>query len=144
MKSKKIAVTAKHGEFKDQRTIELLLTESKEVKDLSLLLVLLRESLEESIEIKLENFSLTFTMSDKNKSYCSLFDEMKKIARLSISKNNLGYLLFYLLKYYRDGIAESEHIDLDFQQENFLLTLTIKLHPFKELSADEVKQLLEL
>src|SRR5260370_10976705 len=35
------------------------------------------------------------------------------ITRLELTPNNLGYLQHFFLKYYRDGVAEVDHLDLE-------------------------------
>jgi len=35
------------------------------------------------------------------------------ISQLEITRTNLGYLQHFFLKYYRDGVAEVDHIDLE-------------------------------
>ena len=34
--------------------------------------------------------------------------------KAAISMNELEYVLYYLLRFYRDDIASAEHIDIDF------------------------------
>jgi hypothetical protein len=145
MKSKKLPLKADARDYGIQKAVVLTFN-CLTAKDMIILFMLLKEDLVDSIEILLDNFSLYLRKSNKdNKSVCSIFNIQKKTIKASISFNSLEFVIFFLLKYYRDEMGEVEHIDLDFEfNKDEIVTLTIKVDSFKGISAEEMNRLLGL
>lgn len=130
--------------FEGQQTITILL-DNEQSKNEVLLLILLKEKLVEKIEIKFNNLTIYLSINNnETKSTCSFINFNEQKFKGKISMNLLEYAICYLLKYFRDGIAESEHIDLDFDHKDFIVTLILKIKEFKEYSADEITKLIDL
>lgn len=100
-------------------------------------LFLLKEGLVETLSVKLVDCVLFLQKSKDIESRCTEMNLDAMKFRLFISNNTLEYLLFYLLKYYRDFQAESEHIDIDFQNEMKEFTLTIHSEMYLEYAFKE-------
>ncbi len=67
--------------------------------------------------------------------------------RVSVTSNDLDYLLHFFLKYYRDGVAEVDHLDLDVESQTngHDSTITFKVpESLQPLSAGEAKKRLGL
>lgn len=67
--------------------------------------------------------------------------------RVRMTPDDLDYLLHFFLKYFRDGVAEVDHLDLDVasQTNNQDATITFKVpESAKSLSAEEAKRRLGL
>jgi hypothetical protein len=145
MITRKIQVETKAFEYAAQKTIRLLVNASN-IKELSMPLVLLKERLADALEISCDGFTFYLRMDLKrNESICTLFDIRKEMFKGSISAVSLEFLLFFLLKYYRDDTAGVDHIDLDFKYEkNVVVTLTVQVENATSISADEVNKLLNL
>lgn len=109
-------------------------------KEILLSLVLLRDRFSEEIKIVFDNFKLNFLLTEKNnRSFCTLFDIEQGIATLNISLDSLSYIIKYLLINYRDGVAEAEHIDIDFvTNHDFEVTLTIHSRFYNSFSGEEI------
>ncbi|MDX2048320.1 MAG: hypothetical protein SFU87_16135 [Chitinophagaceae bacterium] len=145
MKSKKIQAKAEIKDFGIQKVITFWVDPNLS-KEMVILLLLLRERLVNSLDLIFDNFSIYLKQNNnENKSVCNLFNNNKKIFKGAISINSLEFAISYLLKYYRDEMAEVEHIDLDFDYEkNTIVTLIIKTNLFKDISSDEMNKLLGL
>ena len=142
MKTNKIDILAELKDFDFQKTISFSLN-YLQVKDTCLLAILLNEKLIDTLEICLDNISIFLQLSKDNESIYSLYNINKKVFKAMISKNSLEYMIHFFLKYYRDEIAEAEHIDIDFEsKDKDLVTLTIKVESFKEYSSEEMNKLL--
>jgi hypothetical protein len=75
-------------------------------------LVLLREGLVDQLE--LSDLKRTYSLSiAQSKSEHSAITWKKKSASLALDVNRLDYLISYFLKFFRDGVAEVDHIDLE-------------------------------
>jgi len=87
---------------------------------------LLKEGLSNSLRMQFNNYLLVLTKtSDKYSSFENL-SSIEKVFKGVISINELEYLLYYLLKIYRDGFAETEHIDIIFaSSDNVEIMLTV-------------------
>lgn len=142
MKTKRINIGIKIEDFGQQKTLNLLLN-NLIAREICLLFVLLREDLSDSLEIRLDNFTMFLKLTKTNVSTYSLFDLKGKVFKGAISMNALEYILHYLLKYYRDEVGEAEHIDVDFEcTDRNIVTLTLKVDSFKEYSKEEINKLL--
>ena len=138
-------IIEKNIDFKDfnqQKTFKIKVDESTS-QELTMILLLLREDLAKSVEIKFNNFNFYISLLKKsNLSLYDKLDERNKIFKCQISLNSLEYLLYFLLKYYRDRIGESNHVDIDFLQGKEECTLTVECEKFKEYSPEEINKLL--
>lgn len=106
-------------------------------------LFLLRENLLPVLNLDFNNFTLLLCLNDRNESVCTMYDSKNKKAKMAISMNALEYFLYFLLKFYRDRSAESEHIDIDFNYEkNTDLTLTIQADIYTDLSPEAMNKLM--
>jgi hypothetical protein len=143
--SKRIPLTAELKDYGQQKAVNLSLS-SSESDRLVLLLLLLRERLADSIEIALDNFSIYLKCTDNGiVSKCTLFDPNKKCFKGSINMDSLEYAIYFLLEYFRDGLAETDHIDLDFEYDKASeVTLVIKVDSHKTISEEEMNKLLGL
>lgn len=90
--------------------------ENKAISDWSLALCLLKEGLisallvsDEDAKHKLE-IEIIKPAINRVKAH-AIFESA--ITRLKITANDLDYLLHFFLKYYRDDLAEVDHIDLE-------------------------------
>jgi hypothetical protein len=130
-------------QFKRQFTLTILLDEDELITKLMLSLILLREGLANNLEIKFSNMIYHLSINhNQTDSICLIIDPNVRNFKGKIAMNALEYAIFYLLKYYRDGIAESEHIDLDFEQNDTIVTLTFKIKMYNEYSQDEINKLI--
>jgi hypothetical protein len=110
----------------DSQIVMSIYIDSTMAAELSMQLMLLRERLVSSIELKFDNATIFLKASENNLSKCSLFNAKEKIFKANISINTLEYFMYFLLKYYRDGIAEVQHLDLDFEyNDDKEITLTV-------------------
>ena len=144
MKTEKIAIKVESKDYGHQKVIKIAIDDSTS-QQLCILFLLLKEALVDTLELNFLNFSIFLNLQKKNSSYFSTVDLKKNIFKGTISLNSLEYILSFLLKYYRDGFAEAEHIDVDFANKGGEeVTLTIKCDSYKEYSSDEVKKILGL
>jgi hypothetical protein len=127
--------------FGTQLTIDTTL-DLTVVAELCALLSILREDIVDVIEIQFKNFKIILKKTSKDFSKCNLCDFKGGIFKGEISMSMLEYLLFFLLKYYKDGIAEAQHIDLDFAYEQTEVTLTINAKNYILHSPEQIKKLL--
>jgi hypothetical protein len=112
--------------------------------ELCMALFLLKENLINTIGLKFNNFFILLKVSRDQYSYCESIIFNDGAFKGQISINNLEYILHYILKFYRDGIAEAEHIDIDFLNNNGKeFTLTISCSEYQEYSADEIRRMLK-
>jgi hypothetical protein len=89
------------------------------------------------VEFKFENVCLIFeTPKQKSKpgwrrdrSVCRVFDLRSNLIRIEINSQDIGNILRYFLTSYRDGIADVNHIDVDFDHPEFCVTLMFMLVP---------------
>jgi hypothetical protein len=144
MKSKQLNTEVAFADYDEQIVLSIRVGIDLS-KEISLLLVLLREDLEDGLELKFENYTLFIKKSPDNTSKCLSINRKKGVFKGLLSMNALEYLLYFLLKYYRDGSAESEHIDIDFElTDNSILTLTVKAEENRYYSSEEMKRMLGL
>jgi hypothetical protein len=69
------------------------------------------------------------------------------VSRVRMTPDDLDYLLHFFLKYFRDGVAEVDHLDLDVESQtnNQDSTITFKVpESAQPLSAEEAKKRLGL
>lgn len=141
MKQLKINTAIELIDFGEQLQLKLRLNQVIGIK-LCMELLLLKENLVKAIEIQFENFSFLLKISADNYSY---FESMNKnIFKGLLSVHGLDYILHYILMFYRDGIAEAEHIDIEFSSSSGKeYTWTIYCEKYLEYSEDEIRRLLE-
>jgi hypothetical protein len=145
MVMKIVELTARVDAQKTGKDVGIKLEIEREIGiELCMALLLLKESLSDAIELKFQNFSLIFRLSGNQYSYCESIDVQKSVFKGRIALNAVDYVMHYILKFYRDEIAEAEHIDLAFESDKGLeCTWIIKCKRYRELSADEVKRILK-
>jgi hypothetical protein len=142
MKIVKIKTEAQLKDYEFQKVISVLI-DYIQTKEVCLSIILLNERLVDNIEISFDNISIFLKLSSDNESRFSTFDSKKGIFKGTVSKNSLEYIIHFLLKYYRDQFGEAEHIDVDFvNEQNSIVTLTVKVASFKEYSFEEMNKLL--
>jgi hypothetical protein len=142
MLSRKIDLIVEFKDYGEQKVVAVMVYWSN-ICELSTLLVLLREELVTVLEIAFRNFTLFLRLSKDESSVCSLLDLRKRIMEAAISLNSLGYLLYFLLRYYRDGTGPVDHVDLDFDFENEpIVTWTVKVDAFNTMSPEEINKLM--
>lgn len=140
---KRINLQAKFECFENQSTVVISL-DYTQAKDVCLLFILLNEKLIDNLELKLDNSSLYFQLTDEKFSVCRFYDSKSRIFKSLISKDSLEYIIHFLLKYYRDEIGEAEHIDIDFENQNKeLTTLIIKSKYYMEYTNAEIQNLID-
>ena len=131
--------------FENQISLELNATKDNISSQLMLSFVLLKEELAEIIEFSIGGISIFLKINKGNHSLCSFYNLQEKVFRFSISINELEFCLFYLLKYYRDGVADVSHVDLDFKfSDEMTLTWTIEIDSFKQQSIEEIHKILNI
>jgi hypothetical protein len=117
-----------HREFSDQIQVKIKVDHS----DCPLLissLLLAREKLQEVLILQFGNCIFSLKLSSSKSSVCVKYSKEK--IELLISNNSIGYIISYLLRFFRDSVAPSEHIDIDFEYlENKEFTLTIETDNF--------------
>ena len=69
----------------------------------------------DTVKVDLVNYKLLLKRAKENASICTLLDTKNDTLKLSLSTNLLDYFMIFLLKYYKDGVGEADHIDLDFE-----------------------------
>jgi len=94
--------------------------ETKDILDWCLALCLLKENLIDALLVQGENTraKLEIQVSGVTKGRVrsrASFDS--ETTRLDITMTDLDYLLHFFLKYYRDGVAEVDHLDLELAPE---------------------------
>jgi hypothetical protein len=124
--------------------------ENKALWEWCLALCLLKEGLietlilrEEGAKRKLE-VELMSKVKERIKAHATFEAET---TRIRITLDDLDYLLHFFLKYYRDGIAEVDHLDLEVlsAHENQDASITFKVpESFQPVSAQEAKKRLGL
>ncbi|MFT3748126.1 MAG: hypothetical protein QM768_07405 [Agriterribacter sp.] len=130
-------------DFGDQLQFKLALNQEISIA-ICLEFLLLKENLINSVGLNFKNSFIILKLSKDQYSYCDKTDFGRGLLKGQISINNLDYILHYILKYYRDGIAETEHIDIDFLNDNGKeLTLTISFERYHEYSAEEIRKILK-
>lgn len=144
MKQVKINREISISEF--EGLVQLKISCDQEIgSELCMILFLLKEGLTDTINVQFKNFSIILKLSDDRYSYFESVNLKEKMFNGRISIDTIEYILYYILKSYRDGIAEAEHIDVyfsDANRERFVFTLSYER--FHEHSSDEVKKLLDL
>jgi len=139
---KKVKTEARIRKFEEQIVIEIKLSDEV-VSDLSMMLMLLREDLVNSLDIQFSNLNARFTNRKGNFSVVRTIELEEKRVECEISRNGIDYILFFLLKYYRDGLGEAQHIDLDFKMNNSsICTFTFICDKFIEITGEELRKLL--
>ncbi len=112
--------------------------------DLCMAFLLLKENLVDDIGLRFDNFFILLRKTMHNHSKYEAVDFNRRSFKGCISIHGIDYALHYILKFYRDGIAESEHIDIDFLNDaGKELTLTIACGEYQEYSEDEILRMLE-
>jgi hypothetical protein len=105
---------------------------------------LLKEGLVNAIGLEFNNFLLILKPSQDNYSYLDSLEIKDNVFKGRISVVSIEYILYFILKYYRDGIAETEHIDIDFiNAKGNELTLTINCADFKEYTNEEIRRMIK-
>lgn len=128
--------------FGNQWQLKLLLDQKVAVQ-LCMALVLLRERLTNVLGLKFSNFLMVLKPSQDRYSYSNSESPQNGTFNGEISTDSIDYILHYVLKYYRDGFAEAEHIDIEFSGSNGReFTLTINCSSHTEYSADDIKKML--
>lgn len=105
---------------------------------------LLKEELLNSLSIQFSNYLLILKLTPGKYSSFENLNSIQKVFKGNIAMNELEYLLFYLLKIYRDGFAETEHIDISFaSSDNAEVMLTVSCEDYLEFSEEQVKNMLK-
>ena len=129
-------------DFGEQIQFKLIINQSVG-KELGMGLLLLKENLSNVIGLKFSDFLMILKTSDDNYSYIESIEFKNKIFKGMISFDAIDYILYYVLKFYRDGIAEAEHIDVDFINiKGAEITFTIQCNDYIEYSAEEINNIL--
>lgn len=143
MKQIKINTEIKINLLKGQTQIKFKLDHLVSL-EMTIALVILKEGLVNSIGLKFDNFLLILKPSQDNYSYFESLELKSSIFKGKISNVSIEYILYFILKYYRDGIADTEHVDVDFINSiGNELTLTINCDDYQEHTNDEIRRLLE-
>lgn len=138
MKTKQIFLNVDIDSHDQQKVIKINFDRAS-CQEICLMLCLLREKLVNTIELKFNNFSLFLGIQNGNQSFYSILDLQKGTFKAAISLNSLEYALYFLLKYYRDGVGEADHIDIDFQNRGGdECTLIFKCDEFTEYTSEEI------
>lgn len=128
--------------YEDQLQLKTMLNQGKEV-ELILGLSLLKEELSNVISFKFINFSFILKLSKEKYSTWDSLDYKNSVFKGKLSVNAIDYILHYLLKFYSNGFADAEHIDIDFFNEDKKeITLTINCNNYYEYSEDAIKKML--
>ena len=143
MRKKKINAEISSKSFGQHIQLNLIIDNSISV-ELCMILFLLKEELIKVAELNFINFTFFLRNKNGNQATFSLLDIDKGVFDGNITNNVLEYILYFLLKYYRDGIGEAEHIDVDFKDKNgYVCTLTLNCKNFQEYSEEEIRKMLE-
>jgi hypothetical protein len=142
MKKKFINKKVSIENFSNQRQVKIIIDQDSN-SQLFMSLSLLNEGLSDQIEIKFLNFIIIFEISSNNECYYDSPLFKKGILKGKISRNEMEYILNYLLKYFRDGYGQAEHIDVDFMDaKDSECTLTFYCDDFKLYSEEEMRKML--
>lgn len=143
MKKQNISGSVQTNDFGKQKQIKINIDNSN-VFDLCMTLVLLKECLVDKIELNFKNFTFILKNYQDNYSVYDQLDLIKGHFKGAISSNALEYIIYFLLKYYRDGFSETQHIDIDFiNGKREECTLTFMCGKFYEYSEQEIKKILK-
>ncbi|MFC7526935.1 hypothetical protein ACFQRK_23465 [Parapedobacter sp. GCM10030251] len=143
MKQVNINAEIRKTDFGDQLQFKLLLNQNVGT-ELCMALMLLKEGLVDVIGLKFLNYSFTLKISRNNYSYSESEIFGSEVLKGKISVGNIDYILHYVLKFYRDGYAEAEHIDIDFLNDGGKgYTFTISCVDYPEYSSEEIKRMLD-
>lgn len=112
-------------------------------KELNYHLYFLKNNLESELLLKFKNYKLFLKASDESLNKVNAFSIKNKVIKFSFSINQLEYLINYVEKYSKNGLADSEHIDLDFEYINKEVTITIKSKMFLDFDEDEILKLID-
>lgn len=143
---RKIQTAATASHLKGQHVITLPLN-GETVPELTLMLILLRESLVRALELDFKGISIHLTQAKVGvkESTCLSSEWAKRLVKLSIASDALDYWIVFLLRYYRDGRGEARHVDIDFRcSKKEEVTLTVELDKSRTISNKEMSKLLEL
>ena len=130
--------------FENQIPLEIVIDEFL-CKELICGLLLIRECLDDVLHLKFSNFSFFLKLGTGSGSTTTLISLKDEVFKGLISMNNLEYALYYLLKYYRDGIGEADHIDIDIdfigldKQE---VTITLTVNNYKDYTSKQAREML--
>ncbi|OOG16347.1 hypothetical protein BWD42_21670 [Sphingobacterium sp. CZ-UAM] len=91
---------------------------------------LLKEGLSNSLSVQFGNYLLILKLAQGKYSSFDSLNSIQKVFKGKIAINELEYLLYYLLKIYRDGFAEIEHIDISFASDNAEVVLTVSCEDY--------------
>lgn len=139
---KEISARTAYGDFGSQKALTIYL-DGLLSQEMCLAIMLLYRGLTESLEIKVDGFTILFRLGVEKHSYCTSLEEKERRAEVLIAPNAAGLIVNFLLRYYRDGIGEAEHIDVDFRiskEEEF--TVTFEVDKFRVASPEEMGELL--
>lgn len=114
---KAIPAKTEYADFGSQIALHVLLNEASS-KDLCLALVLLKDRLVDKLDLIFEAFSLRLVIGEELHSYCQNLRPEHQDAEILIAPKAVQLLIRYLLKYYRDGFAEVDHVDIDFDYQD--------------------------
>jgi hypothetical protein len=135
--------------YPGQVAIEILI-DSVSLQEWCLGLCLLKEGLMESFAVReasgTRGIEINIVPQDKNDP--SLLLGLSKTIRAGVTLNSLEYVQYFFLKYYRDGVAEVDHLDLEgvlASEEHEEVYLTFKVpDSAPPISEEELKRRLEL
>ena len=130
-KTLSLALKLRLKRYDDQVVVDMLV-ESSAVAGWCLGLMLLKEQLITALLIQPDSGKKSHTCrlevlpSRQMRSQAILDSDT---VRISLSINNLEYILSFFLKYFRDGIADVDHIDLeaDSPDGEDVITITLKV-----------------
>lgn len=81
-------------------------------------LSLLREKLDTSLKLRYRDLSVTLIMKKSGERYNRYVQENSKELKLECSEDTVNYVLYFFLRFFRDGYPEVDHIDLSFADDN--------------------------
>jgi hypothetical protein len=123
---KVIPAKTEYADFGSQIALHVLLNEASS-KELCLVLILLKDRLVDGLDLIFEAFSLRLVMGEETRSYCQNLQPEHQDAEILIAPKAVQLRIRYLLKYHRDGFAEVDHVDIDFDyQDQREFTITFK------------------
>ena len=128
-------------DFEEQVQLEFSINQKSGIEFL-LGLILLKEGLIDLTEAKFKNFDLMLKLSNHKYSNVEFVSLSKNLLKANISLSNLEYIEHYILKFLRDGQAETEHIDVDFEHSKKEYTLKITCKTYKEFTEKEIRDMI--
>lgn len=141
--NRRLTARSEYADYGNQKVLKIHLNDLIS-KEMCLIMMLLYRGLIDFVNIQLEGFYISLTLGTEKQSRCLDLQVKEKRVELSVAPNAVGLILNFLLKYYRDGISEAEHIDIDFKySDEAEFTLTLTMEKFKMLSQKEMENLLK-